>query len=271
MSDDTYLHRADAPFGNDVWAKLDETVVGVAKARLAGRRLLHVDGPHGLALQAFGSAERAANDAVSTQVVVQTARMIPVPSIESPFSLSAREIAAFESTHQLFDTSAAARAAAACADQEDALVFNGLPSLGLHGLLTAKGVQTCKRTAWKEIGSAVDNILQCVNALDRAGFHGPYALALAPALYNTLFRRYEQGNQTELEHLQQVVTDGIVKAAAVGTGGVLVTAVKELAAIVLGQDLATAYVGPSGRDYAFTVSETAVLRLAEPASVCVLE
>ena len=124
MSDDTYLHRADAPFGNDVWAKLDETVVGVAKARLAGRRLLHVDGPHGLALQAFGSAERAAKDAVSTQVVVQTARMIPVPSIESPFSLSAREIAAFESTHQLFDTSAAARAAAACADQEDALVFN---------------------------------------------------------------------------------------------------------------------------------------------------
>jgi len=266
-----YLHREDAPFGQQVWAKLDETIVGVAKARLAGRRLLPVDGPHGLALQSLSSAERALTDTVSDAVALRAPRLTPVPAIESAFSLSIREIAAFESTGQLLDLTAAARAAAACADQEDALVFNGMKTIGLEGLLTAHGVRVCKLTAWKEPGDAVENILQCVNALDGAGFHGPYALALAPPLYNTLFRCYPQGAQTELDYLRQVVTDGIVKAAALATGGVLVTAVKELAAIAIGQDLTTAFCGPSGRDYAFTVLETAVLRLADPASVCVLK
>ena len=96
------------------------------------------------------------------------------------------------------------------------------------------------------------------------------ALALAPALYNKLFRRYPEGNMTELEHFGQVVPGGIVKAAAIPRGGVLVTSVKELAALVVGQDLVASYVGPSGRDYAFAISETLALRLTEPASICVL-
>jgi uncharacterized linocin/CFP29 family protein len=74
-----------------------------------------------------------------------------------------------------------------------------------------------------------------------------------------------------MEHVRQAVTGGIVKTTAVGHGGVLVTSVKELAAIVIGQDMTTAYVGPSGREYAFAVSESAVLRLAEPAAVCVFK
>jgi uncharacterized linocin/CFP29 family protein len=57
----------------------------------------------------------------------------------------------------------------------------------------------------------------------------------------------------------------------VGDGGVLVAAVSQLCAIVLGQDLATAFVGPSGTGYAFTVSESAVLRLEDPAAVCVFK
>lgn len=268
---DTYLHRDGTPFGDGVWAQIDAAVVGSAKARMAGRRLLHVAGPYGLALKAFSGAERSVADAVSERVVLRIPGMTPVPSIESPFCLSIRDVAAFEGTGQLPDLSPAARAAAACADQEDALVFNGAPSIGLEGLLTARGGHSCRLTAWKEPGQAVDNVLQCINKLDGAGFHGPYALALAPALYNTLFRRYPQANQTELEHLRQAVTEGIVKAPMAGNGGVLVTAVSELASIVLGQDLAASFVGPSGRDYAFTVSESAVLRLVEPASVCVLK
>ena len=33
--------------------------------------------------------------------------------------------------------------------------------------------------------------------LDAAGFHGPYSLALAPAQYNLLLRRYPQGDGSE--------------------------------------------------------------------------
>ncbi len=268
---DTHLHRGDAPFGEGVWNVIDATVTGVAKARMTARRLLHVDGPHGLALKAFGGGECGAAGTLSNAVALRVPCMVPVPGIESAFSLSARDVAAFEGAGHLLDVGPAAQAAAACAAQEDALVFNGAASLGLQGLMTARGVQSCKLTAWKEIGAAVDNILQGVSTLDGAGFHGPYALALAPALFNLLFRRYPQGDATELDHLRLIVSDGCIKTAAVSGGGVLVAAGKELAAIVVGQDLAVAFEGPSGRDYAFVVSETVGLRLTEPASVCVLK
>ncbi len=268
---DKYLQREDAPFGAAVWEKIDETVIGVAKARLAGRRLFHVDGPHGLQLQAIGSAGRQTVGTNTHGAAARTPAMTPLISIECPFRLAVRDIAAFESTGQLLDLGPAARAAAVCADQEDTVVFNGARAIDIEGLLNAKGIQSCKLLEWKEAGSAFDNIMQCVTKLDAAGFQGPYALALAPGLFNTLFRRYPQGNQTEIEHLRLAITDGIVKAAAIACGGVLVTAVKELASIVIGQDLATAFVGTSGREYEFTLSETAVLRLAEPTSVCVLQ
>lgn len=265
----TYLHRKDAPFGANVWEAIDKTVTAAAKARLAARRLLSLEGPYGLALQSITAADEAVDGAGNVRM--RCGQSLPVPGIEGSFSLSIRNIAAFEATGQPLDLSAAARAAAACADQEDALIFQGSKVLGVTGLLTAKNVQAVALGSWKEIGHAVDNILQAVTKLASAGFQGPYALALAPPLFNGLFRRYPQTAQTELEHLRQVVTDGIVSAAALSQGGVLVTAVKELASIVIGQDLETAYVGPAGRDYTFAISETLVLRLNEPSSVCVLK
>jgi uncharacterized linocin/CFP29 family protein len=268
----SYLHREQAPFGAAVWERIDRAVVESARACLAGRRLLPMDGPHGLAVQGFAASEvRAPGGEEPGKAALRAPRLTPLPSIECAFRLSIRDLAAFESAGQLLDLVAAATAARHCAEREDDLIFRGDSTLRLEGLLDARGVQTCKLAAWKEPGSAVDNVLQAVNQLDAAGFRGPYALGLTPSLHNLLFRRYADGHQTEIEHLRQVVTAGIVKAGAAAHGGVLVTAVKELACILVGQDLAASFVGPSGRDYEFAVSETVALRLAAPASVCVLK
>jgi uncharacterized linocin/CFP29 family protein len=58
-----------------------------------------------------------------------------------------------------------------------------------------------------------------VTGLDDAGFHGPYCLALAPALFNLLYRRYPQGDGTELDQVKTIVTDGVFKAPALKNGG----------------------------------------------------
>lgn len=266
-----YLHREDAQFGKALWDKLDETVVNVAKARLTGRRLLPVDGPYGPGLKAVGITDQNVAGTLSGRVRVHIACLQPVPVIESSFMLSMRDIAAFESNGDILDLKAAAEAALHCADQEDAFVFGGGKEAGLEGLLNAKGAQKNKLTDWKDTGSAVKNVLEAVTKLDKAGFHGPYAMALPPPHFNLLLRRYPDGNQTELEHLRQIITEGIVKSSALASEAVLVTAVKEFAAIVVGQDLTTALVGQHGRDYEFVAFETAALRLSEPAAVCVLE
>jgi uncharacterized linocin/CFP29 family protein len=117
----------------------------------------------------------------------------------------------------------------------------------------------------------MDDVIQAATKLDEAGFHGPYALALTPSRYNLLFRRYRQGNVTELEHVRSLVTEGVIKAPAIRSGGVLLASGRQYASIVLGQDLKTGFVGPSGTEYEFTVSESVALRLLQPTAVCVLQ
>jgi len=134
-------------------------------------------------------------------------------------TLGARDVAAFEDTSLPFDAGPIAASAMACAHQEDALIFNGSKRIGCAGLLNADGAGKMKLRAWDKVGDAVDDVIKAVSSLDAEGFHGPYSLALSPKRYNLLFRRYPQGNLTEMQHLQQLVTDGVIKTAAIAGGG----------------------------------------------------
>ncbi len=86
-------------------------------------------------------------------------------------------------------------AAISAAAAEDTLIFEGNKNLGVSGLFNAKGVQSVDLGKWDDIGTAANDVIRAVTALDRAGFHGPYLLALTPDLYNLLFRLYLQGYQ----------------------------------------------------------------------------
>jgi uncharacterized linocin/CFP29 family protein len=266
-----FLHRGDAPFGAGVWSAIDEAVLGAAKAQLSARRLLHVDGPYGLGLKSVPGPERPSGKAAEGGVAVSASGGVPVAQLQASFALPARDIAAFEASGLPIDLAAAIAAGTACARQEDELVFHGSRPLGVEGLLTAKGVQTVKLADWGEPGAAAENLIAAMTQVDDAGFHGPYTLALAPALYNRLFRRYAQGNQTEMEHVRAFVTDGIVKAPSVRAGGVLLASGRQYASIVVGQDMAVGFVGPGDGAYEFSVSETLALRLAVPEAACVLK
>jgi uncharacterized linocin/CFP29 family protein len=268
---ESYLQRADAPFGAAVWEAIDAAVTGMARARLSARRILEIEGPYGLALRTLYRADGSACGGEPEEVRVRIPSSQPVPFIESSFCLDVRAVAAFESLGQPLDLAPAVRAAAAVAAREDDLLFAGNAAAGLTGLLNAKGVKQAPLRAWDDIGAAAENVLQAVDKLDEAGFHGPYALALPPARYNRLFRLYPQAGRSELEQLRLAVTGGIIKSASLKDAGVLVTSVRELAAIVIGQDLETAFVGPSGRAFELGVSESVALQLREPASVCVMK
>jgi len=266
------LNRSDAPFGEKVWEAIDAAVVGAAKSQLGARRILPMEGPYGLGLKSLPVRDAPVLEGLSPESAVMVgAAAPPVVALASGFRLSARDIAAFEERGLALDLSEAARAAISVAFQEDALLFNGSKDFSAEGLLTAKGAQSAKLKEWAQIGTAASDIIEAVTKLDAAGFHGPYALALAPDRYNLLLRRYPQGNGTELEHVRLIAAEGVAKAAAIHAGGVLIASGPQYASLVVGQDLMAGFVGPSGRDYEFTVSETLALRLRQPASVLVLK
>jgi len=257
-----YLAREDAPFGADVWEALDAAMQETAKAQLAGRRLLHVEGPFGLGLKAVSLEDEATEEGLTV------GRMLPLSLIEKPFTLRTRDLAGYEREGIVLNTRPVAQAALAVAQQEDALIFDG--ASGVPGLLTAEGTQQQPLSAWEDVGTAVDDVVKAITALDDAGFHGPYALALAPARYNLLFRRYPQGNQSEMEHVRTMVTEGIIKAPAL-EGGLLMASGRHYASIVLGQDMSIAFIGPAGGEIEFMISESLALYIRQPQALCILK
>jgi len=268
---DRFLQRDDAPLTSEAWARVDFVVTESAKSQLAGRRLLHIEGPYGLGFKAVPGPDQQVEGASERGVDVVSSATKPVALIRKTFRLAARDIAAFDQTGVPLDAGAIAEAAMACARQEDDLLFNGSKALGVTGLMNTKGAQSLDLNPWDETGAAADDIIAAATRLDEAGFHGPYALGLTPSRYNLLFRRYSQGNQTEIEHLHVLVTDGIVKAPALSSGGVLLATGRQYGTIVIGQDLVTGFVGPVDGGYEFVIFESVMLRLLAPSAVCVLK
>lgn len=258
-----YLAREDAPFESAVWELLDTTLKEVAKSQLVGRRILDTEGPYGLGLKAVPLSDKEAESGMIASQV------LPVPFIQKPFTLGTRDIASYERDGLALDTGPVAGATLACARLEDELIFRG--TSGVPGLLTAEGSNRMALSSWEEVGTAASDIIQAITHLDNVGFHGPYSLALAPTRYNLLFRLYPRGKQSELEHVQTIVSEGVFKAPILESGGVLLAANVRCASIVLGQDMSIGYTGPAGDRQEFSISESLTVRIRQPGAICVLE
>lgn len=258
-----YLGRDDAPFGAETWNLLDNMMVGVAKSSLSGRKIIGLNGPHGFGLKAVPTADVMGKDGISKS------GFIPVQALSVSFSLGKRDLAAYERDHLPVNLNEVALAVMKIAAKEDAIIFNG--GQGAPGLLNASGSSSLSLSKWDKVGMAADQIIEGVTKLDEAGFHGPYTLALAPAQYNLLLRRYPQGEGTELEHVEEIVGGGIVKAPALKKGGVLLAADPGVGSIVLGQDMKIGFSGPTEESLNFYVSESIALLINIPQAICVLK
>jgi len=260
-----YLAREDAPFGSDLWEALDEAMVEAAKGQLVGRRVLELEGPYGLGMKSVPLKDEA------TASGLIASKVLPLAILQEAFDLGARDLANYEKEGVTLDRSAVAEAAIAVAKREDDLIFNGNEDLGIPGLLTVNSAGSVDLSEWDQAGVAAEDLIEAMTVLDGAGFHGPYTLALAPARFNRLFRRYERGNQTEMEHVKTMVTDGVYKAPVLKGGGVLLASGRQYASIILGQDMTIGFIGPEGDRVAFTISETLVPRIRRPQAICVLK
>ena len=258
-----YLGREEAPIGAETWKLIDDIAVQAAKSQITGRRLLPIEGPYGFGLKSLPLGDYAVEDGISASI------SLPLSLIRTEFSMGKRDLAAYERDHLILDTAPVACAAMDAAAKEDRIIFNGLT--GTPGLLNAEGAGSMTLGKWDKVGVAADQIIDAVTKLDTAGFHGPYSLALAPAQYNLLFRRYPQGDGTELEHISSIVGDGVVKAPALKKGGVLIASGSQYASVAIGQDMAVGYNGPVGDLLEFQIYESLALVVRAPESILVLK
>jgi uncharacterized linocin/CFP29 family protein len=153
------------------------------------------------------------------------------------------------------------------ARREEEFIYYGQTDFGLEGLMTARGRNKLNRGNWSTLDRALNDVLAAVTELDGKGFHGPYAFALEPALYNGLFRRYEGSDLLQIEHIRKLCALGIYKASI--TGAVVTDA--RVGRLLVGQDLMAGYSANDGIHYQLFVSESQVLLLEEPEAICTLE
>ena len=263
-----YLNRAQAPFSRELWRLIDDAAASAAREVLTGRRFLQVEGPFGVGLTAIEVGE----DDFCRQVAEDEAgavigQAISVPMLRKSFKLSIRRLEAAERLGQPLNLAPVEGAAEAVARREEEFVYYGQSDFNLAGLLTAKGRADVKLHDWTQSAQApLDDLIKAATALDEAGFFGPYALALEPALYNALFRRYEGTDMLQLSHIRRLCERGVFKAPI--KGGALVD--PRTGPLLVGQDLRTGYAGQDGIHYQLFVSESLVLRVDEPGAICTL-
>jgi uncharacterized linocin/CFP29 family protein len=252
---------------SDLVQRLQDAAVAAARDTISGRRIIDVEGPYGTGL----TTVEVGNDDISREPAPGEAsavvsRALSVPMIFRRFAISKRRIAAWQEMGQPLNLKAAEDAGQAVAEREEEFIYQGEADFHLGGLLTIAGRQTLKSANWSNIEGVMENVIMAVNMLDNKGYRGPYGLALAPELYNNLFRRYPGSDLLQIEHLKRLCTRGIVKAAI--DGGVLVS--REVGSIVIGQDLQIFHLNSDGAHEHFAASESIALKVEAPDAICTI-
>lgn len=260
--------------------RLSDAVVSTARIGLTARRFLDFEGPLGAGVTAIevgraieseigripageGSEARAPTIA---RIVAQ--RTLPVPMLHAQFRIPVRELLGARDQGLPLNTRPAEDAGQAIAYAEERLVYYGHEALKIPGLVSAPEISRITIGDWNLTGQAIQDVIAAADKLDAANVRQPFALALAPHLYNALFRKYEGSDVLQIDHIRRLAAGGVYKSLALQSGAVLVS--PDVGPLVSAQDIETRFHAPSDAALVFEVSEAIVLRLDDPRAVCLL-
>lgn len=247
MSD--YLMRDDAPLTEAQWKAVDGMVATVVTKNLVGRKLLHLVGPLGWGVEVVpvtGFSKEGAS-----YVASEKTSYMPLETIDASFRLRMKDLAKADQTPFHLDLGAVATAAAELAGKEDEMVLRGLVAKAGEG----------EMGDWSQVNGPFTAIAKAQANLRAQGFDGPYALVVNYGTYARLASLMMHG-QRELKLVESLVEAGIFRSPAVGEGqALLIDPASWNADLVVGQDIATAFLGNEGLDLSFQILETIALRV----------
>ena len=277
-----FLMRDDAPLTPEEWGRLDGMVVGIAKKLLVARRVAEVFGPLGAGTQVVevsryhvtgacmhtGDAIECGDECTDCgcdcdAIDVESRTLLALPYIHKDFVLRWRDIASARQLNMPIDLGAAGAAAAMVARKEDEMLF---------ATMQKEAGTKVKASAWSEPGSAFANMVQASTALAEAGFFGPYAVVVSPAVYALMHRPMQGGmGMLEIKQIRELADGGVFQTPVLTDKQALMISlgVQNLD-LAIAQDLTTAYLGPERMEHSFRVLESLALRVKRPGAICVI-
>src|SRR6201986_2110010 len=214
------LHRELAPISDAAWSQIEEETSRTIKRYLAGRRVVDVQGPGGIALSAVGTGHLRNVAAPGDGILARQREVKPLVELRVPFELDRQQIDDVERGSNDSDWQPAKDAAKKIAFAEDRAIFDGYAAAGIEGI--RQGTSNPVMTLPADVVDYPDAIAQALSQLRLVGVNGPYSILLSADAYTGLSETRDHGYPV-LEHIKRLVDGEIIWAPAITGGFVLTT------------------------------------------------
>src|SRR5579864_3572514 len=231
------LHRELAPISDTAWASIEEETTRTLKRYLAGRRVVDVEGPGGVALSAVGSGHLKTIVAPAEGILARQREVKPLVELRIPFELDRQQIDDVERGANDSDWQPAKDAAQKIAYAEDRAIFEGYAAAGIGGI--RQGTSNPIVALPADVRHYPEAIAQALSQLRLVGVNGPYKVLLGAAAYTALAETSDHGYPV-LEHVKRLVDDKIIRAPAIDGAFVVTTRGGDFE-LHLGQDVSIGY------------------------------
>jgi uncharacterized linocin/CFP29 family protein len=258
------LHRELAPISDAAWAEIEEETTRTLKRYLAGRRVVDVPSPAGLALPGVATGHLRPIASPAEEIIASQREIKPLVELRVPFELSRQAVDDVERGSEDSDWQPAKDAAKKLAFAEDRAIFNGYREADIQGIREETSNPITALPA--DVRDYPDAVAQALSQLRLVGVNGPYSVLLGANEYTELAETRDHGYPV-LEHVKRIVDGNIIWAPAIEGAFVLTTRGGDFE-LSIGQDVSIGYLSHTDTAVRLYLQETFVFRvLTSEASV----
>jgi uncharacterized linocin/CFP29 family protein len=251
------LHRGLAPISDAAWSQIEEETTRTVKRYLAGRRVVDVPPPGGIALPGVATGHVQSISAPGEGISAGRREVKPLVELRVPFELSRQAIDDVERGSNDSDWQPAKVAAKTLAFAEDGAIFNGYREGDIEGI--REGSSNPIVTLPADVRDYPDAVAQALSQLRLVGVNGPYSVLLGADEYTALAETRDHGYPV-LEHVKRIVDGNLVWAPAIEGAFVLTTRGGDFE-LNIGQDVSIGYLSHTDSLVRLYLQETFVFRV----------
>src|SRR5271154_2867074 len=176
------LHRELAPISDAAWGQIEEETSRTIKRYLAGRRVVDVQGPGGVALPAIGTGHLRNVTAPGSGILARQREVKALVELRVPFELDRQQIDDVERGANDSDWQPAKDAARLLAFAEDRAIFEGYAAAGIGGI--REGTSNPVKPLPADMRAYPDAIAQALSQLRLPGGNCPHSGLLTADTYS---------------------------------------------------------------------------------------
>lgn len=251
------LHRELAPVSDAAWTQIEEETTRTLKRYLAGRRVVDMPAPGGIASPGVGTGHLKTISAPTDGILAWQREVKPMVELQVPFELSRQMIDDVERGSEDSDWQPVKDAAKKLAFAEDRAIFNGYSEANIQGIreCTSNPVEVLPA----DVRLYPDAIAHALTQLRLVGVNGPYSVLLGADEYTELAETSDHGHPV-LEHVQRIIGEGKLIWAPAIEGAFVVTTRGGDFELNIGQDISIGYLSHTDSTVRLYLQETFVFR-----------